>query len=426
MRIKLLIIFVVGCVACSSLPAELPYLPTSTPPPAPTVPPTVTPTPAPERYSMAGFEEFVSTVIETDRDDRQSMVNKYMVGIDTTPLVTDDGVIFFWQGAAFDVRLVGDMTQFVPENDIPLSHIEDTDLWYIKLDIEPDARLDYLFRVDGETVVDRFNPSRIISGFGLRSELRMPAYAPPPELQPGRQMTTEHGLLANDFIDSAILGARRSIFVYTPARPPQDGEKYPSVYIHDGSDYINLINSPLILDWLIEQGEIPPVVAVFIPPVDRRIEYDRNLDYVRFLTDEVVPYVEDKYGTSSDPAQTATLGASMGGLISVYAAMNAPNVFGLVGSQSGALSFGRNGVITQVELQEPAVPVKFHLTIGTYDTAIMGYDAQDGNLYEGNKAFVEALRGRGYEFSYSAYPEGHSWGLWQAQLGNALRYLFSA
>lgn len=373
---------------------------------------------------MAGFEEFVATVSETDRDDRQSLVNRYMVGVETTPLVTDQGVIFFWQGAAFDVSLTGDMTQFVPENDLPLTHIEDTDLWYIKLDLEVDARLDYLFRVDGEAVVDRFNPSRIISGFGIRSELRMPGYMPPPELQPGRQMTTEHGILVNDVLDSAILGVQRTIFVYTPAKPPQDGEKYPSVYIHDGSDYINLINTPLILDWLIEQEEIPPLVAVFIPPIDRQIEYDRDQDYVKFLTDEVVPYVEDRYGTSANPAETATLGASMGGLISAYAALTAPNVFGLVGSQSGALSYGGNALITQVQLQEPPAPVRFHLSIGTYDTAIAGVDPEDGNLYEGNRAFVDALRSRGYEFSYSAYPEGHSWGLWQAQFGNALRYLF--
>lgn len=382
---------------------------------------------------MDGFNAFIAEVKAAGRNDRQELVNRYMVGIETTPFVLEQNgeahsrrtVLFLWQGAAFEVNLIGDMTQFVAENRIPLTQVADTDLWYTALEIEPDARLDYLYEVDGQPILDRYNPHRIISGFGVRSELRLPGYTPPPELQPGRPITSQHGTLSNDGLESAILGYRRSFFVYTPAFPPAgEGTTYPSVYFQDGTDYINLINTPVILDWLIEHGHIPPLVAIFVPPINREREYNRDSTYVKFLTDELVPYIEDQYQTSREPEQTAIFGASMGGLISAYAALNAPNVFGLVGSQSGAFSFDNGAILSQLELQQPAAPLKFHLSVGTYDTALAGRDAEEGDLLAANEAFVSILRQNGYEFTYQTLPEGHSWGLWQAQIGNGLRYLF--
>ena len=51
-------------------------------------------------------------------------------------------------------------------------------------------------------------------------------------------------------------------------------------------------------------------------------------DYLRFLTKELKPYIDAHYSTSKDPEDTFIMGSSMGGLISLYAICEYPEVFG--------------------------------------------------------------------------------------------------
>jgi enterochelin esterase-like enzyme len=50
--------------------------------------------------------------------------------------------------------------------------------------------------------------------------------------------------------------------------------------------------------------------------------------YLRFVVEELKPFVDRRYGTLSGPADTVVAGSSMGGLISVYALCEYPQVFG--------------------------------------------------------------------------------------------------
>ena len=50
-------------------------------------------------------------------------------------------------------------------------------------------------------------------------------------------------------------------------------------------------------------------------------------DYLRFLTSELKPFIDEQYRTQSDMAQTYIGGSSMGGLISMYAVCEYPDVF---------------------------------------------------------------------------------------------------
>ena len=56
-----------------------------------------------------------------------------------------------------------------------------------------------------------------------------------------------------------------------------------------------------------------------------KIESD---NYLKFLVEELKPYIENTYSVYTDPANTAVMGSSMGGLISMYAISEYPNVFG--------------------------------------------------------------------------------------------------
>lgn len=51
-------------------------------------------------------------------------------------------------------------------------------------------------------------------------------------------------------------------------------------------------------------------------------------DYLKFIVEELKPYIDKKYSTLRDKANTVIMGSSMGGLISLYAICEYPEVFG--------------------------------------------------------------------------------------------------
>ena len=48
----------------------------------------------------------------------------------------------------------------------------------------------------------------------------------------------------------------------------------------------------------------------------------------------------------------------------------------------------------------------------------------ENNLLELNRRLAAFLREKGYDFEYAELPAGHSWGFRQAQIGDALRFLY--
>lgn len=56
--------------------------------------------------------------------------------------------------------------------------------------------------------------------------------------------------------------------------------------------------------------------------------------YLRFLTQELKPFIDRRYAVNTGPADTVILGSSMGGLISWYALAEYPQVFGAAGAMS--------------------------------------------------------------------------------------------
>tara|TARA_R110002072_G_scaffold95197_15_gene209839 strand:+ start:272 stop:1219 length:948 start_codon:yes stop_codon:yes gene_type:complete len=58
-------------------------------------------------------------------------------------------------------------------------------------------------------------------------------------------------------------------------------------------------------------------------------EMTMNADeYLKFLTEELKPYIDQNYSVQTDKANTVVSGSSMGGLISMYAISEYPDVFG--------------------------------------------------------------------------------------------------
>jgi enterochelin esterase family protein len=300
--------------------------------------------------------------------------------------------------------------------------LEGTDAWYLTTSLPLAARIDYKLIVDGQWILDPLNPAEAPSGFGPNSELSMPAWLYPSEID--FDASIPHGTIEGVSVSpganyppqsfsSTILNNTRNVWIY---RPPNynDQNQYPILYVHDGGEYIALAKMPNVLDNLIAAGEIEPLVVAFIDPVNRGPEYVKNQvpSFINLMVNELVPWVEAQVSVRG-AAERGVMGTSNGGYISARLGRDHPAVFQKIASQSGALRADGGSLITSYASGVDVERVYL-------DT---GYIA---DFIEANRSFRSVLESSNTTFTYAEYPEGHSWGLWRANLDELLRYLYPA
>ena len=195
-----------------------------------------------------------------------------------------------------------------------------------------------------------------------------------------------------------------------PSGYEKSDRRYPSIYIGDGAIYAER-GFPELIDYAIAKGLCRPLIAVFVDPVVRREEYRMHEGYRRFMTEELVPFIDESYRTLTEPSERATLGASRGGLAAADLAYSHPEMFGFAAALTPAT---RPTNFNEVIASNPARPVRFFLMVGLYDTRW----ANDG--FELRDALVEG----GYDFAYVEVPEGHNLKARGAQLDEILADFF--
>ncbi len=147
------------------------------------------------------------------------------------------------------------------------------------------------------------------------------------------------------------LGRTRRIWIYLPANYAASGKKYPVIYLQDGQNLFDDLTSSYG-EWGIDEilDKLPAKDQCILIGIDhggenRITEYDpydtkygkgRGDDYVEFLVKTLKPYIDQHYRTRPDARHTTIVGSSMGGLISMYAILKYPHVFGNAGIFSPA------------------------------------------------------------------------------------------
>jgi len=161
---------------------------------------------------------------------------------------------------------------------------------------------------------------------------------------------------------SAFIGTAH-VSVWLPDGYAAGKTRYAVLYMQDGQNLFdsasNRLGWPAHEPWGVDSaiaaldGAIRPVIVVavdhmgvrrarqYIPRAvfDRLPEADRRLleaeyggvpfsdDYLRFLVKELKPFIDRTYRTDPDRDATFVMGSSMGGLISLYAVAEYPDVF---------------------------------------------------------------------------------------------------
>ncbi len=264
------------------------------------------------------------------------------------------------------------------------------------------------------------------------------AYPTPPEAV--RQDGVPRGqLLQGVYRDSRIFpGTERDYWVYLPAQLAADKPAALMVF-QDGKGYCNDkggSRAHIVFDNLIHEGAMPPTIGLFINPgvvpaandkalprFNRSFEFDDVSDrYVRFLIEELIPFVESKHGVkiSDDPNDRGICGASSGAICAFVAAWNRPDAFRRVFSMIGTYVGLRGGdeLATLVRKTEPK-PLRIFLQDGTKDLNIYA-----GDWWMANQTMNRALEWAGCEVEHVWGEDGHNHNHGAAIFPQAMRWLW--
>ena len=147
---------------------------------------------------------------------------------------------------------------------------------------------------------------------------------------------------------------------------------------------------------------------VFIDPKERTKEYWANDDYAKFLATEVVPAIDAKYNTIKHRNGRAVLGASLGGITSVWVGLKYPEVFSRIGGQSSSFWVDNERVVRELsKLDASQTNFKFYFDDGGFEGV------------EDTRRVNVMLRGKGFDVTYIEAETGHNWISWRDRLADA-------
>lgn len=141
------------------------------------------------------------------------------------------------------------------------------------------------------------------------------------------------------------LNRTRRIWLYLPADYSASKKKYPVLYMHDGQNLFDEQTS-YSGEWGVDEilDSMKPaciVVGIDNGGVKRMTEYNihdnvqqgkgEGTQYLEFIVKTLKPFIDKHYRTFKTKKDTFIAGSSMGGLISFYAGLYYPGVFGSVG-----------------------------------------------------------------------------------------------
>jgi glucoamylase len=332
-----------------------------------------------------------------------------------SPIIEENEVTFVYRGSARQVEVVGDFTGWAPRR-LSMQEVPGTDLKFYTHRFDGEARVEYKFIADGEWVNDALNPDRVDNGVGgFNSFFAMPGYraSVPLALPPKHDGAT----LEEIEVRSARLGGQRRIQVSLPPGYRQSQDRYPVLYVQDGSEYVRRARAVEVADDLINSGRVAPFIIVFVDPQDRMKDYWASDDFAAFMATELVPFVDARYRTRAERDGRALLGASLGGVISLWTALKYPDVFARVGAQSAAFQIDDEKVVTALTslgLMSAARPMSFYFDVGRFEPV----------LGAGRRVRV-LLAARGYPVAYRETEAGHNWTNWRDRLPEAFTAIWS-
>lgn len=232
----------------------------------------------------------------------------------------------------------------------------------------------------------------------------------------------------------------RPVLVMTPPGYDTAGARYPVVYAADAQEFFTREGgwyADRTIPYLIEDGQIPPVIVVAIAArsgLDRIAEYVPWSGYyqgtqiegggeafLRALRDTLKPEIDSRYRTLADADNTHILGASIAGLMALYAVYEHDSTFAHGAAFSATLGWNRGSHLTSYfGVQAKPEVGHLYMDVGTVDDNSVGWlliladICRDQGFVDGMDLMVRVQEGH-----------NHAPGCWGERLPEALRFLLN-
>lgn len=271
--------------------------------------------------------------------------------------------------------------------------------------------------------------------------------------EPVRRATDTGWIERVDHFPSRFVGGR-AVEIWLPPDSLWDGRPLPVIYLHDGQNLFDASSSFIGVDWgvdstlasLVDGGFCAPALLVGIANTERRrceytpLDLVKRLDhggrrryreeaggpcisddYLRFLVEELKPWVDRHYPTLPGPGTTGLMGSSRGGLISLAALIDYPGTFGAAAclSTHWTAGEGRETEWLRAELGPPGGRLLY------FDHGDQTLDAPYPPLQRKvNRVLMELGWLPGRDFLYREFPgQDHSERAWRTRLDTPLLML---
>jgi predicted alpha/beta superfamily hydrolase len=229
----------------------------------------------------------------------------------------------------------------------------------------------------------------------------------------------------------------RKVWIYLPPDYEITTKQYPVLYMHDAQNLFNEASSPYqkweigqtlnqlfeVTNWScivvgIEHGE-ENRLAEYSPFPNSNHGGGEGSAYLKFLVDVLKPEIDSEYRTLSEPENTLMIGSSMGGLISIFAALKYGNVFGKVAAFSPSLWWSDD-----IYALAAQVPYNF-----IHKMVLLGGEKESDEMLPDLLAMYYTLSENGYfeeKIHLDFYQDGsHDERFWGREFEKAIRWLMS-
>jgi enterochelin esterase family protein len=267
----------------------------------------------------------------------------------------------------------------------------------------------------------------------LGGNLNVPALAPEAYEHPGvpKGKLTEKMVHTSKIYDSM----QSNYWIYTS--PKYDPSKPAALMVfQDGQNPANRERShvQIVIENLVQQQKIPPMVCVFISPgmkgkqKMRSIEYDTMNDtYPRFLRDEILPEVYKHYNVRRDAYSRGITGSSSGGICSFNAAWRQPDQFSRVLTWVGSYAsiqwhpgeIDGGNTFPFLVRKSPKKNIRVWMQDGAEDL-----ENDHGSWPLQNIQMANSLKMQGYDFHFSFGQGTHGGVQGDAELPRSLTWLW--
>jgi enterochelin esterase family protein len=331
------------------------------------------------------------------------------------PIIEGNQVTFIWQGKTAP-HLIDDIHDW-EEHPQKMTRIE-KGLWTYSTELSADAYLEYSFYepLSKQRITDPLNGKTVYNGLGNYNHFfYMPGHFPTDLAEIRKHIP--RGKVTHHIVNTWILAddGQREVYLYrSPAKEP-----VPLLIVYDGVDYLERAKLNIIVDNLIHEKRIQPIAMAFLQNGgDRRgVEYACSDATVMWLDNVILPLARKHLrllDVETHRGAYGALGASFGGLMSVYTGLRMPEIFGKVISQSGVFeSEGRNFAAVDLIRAGQSRDVKIWMDVGRFDS-----------LLDDNRRMQPILHENGYDVTYREFSGGHNYTCWQNEVGIALEKMF--